>query len=81
MRFNVGDVVTVRNDLVSGTRYYMDGHKNWDSAVEEMCVWSGKMVTIAGISDTEKYFIEQDNDDIKWCWTDEMFEEFFEEER
>ena len=76
MFFKVGDTPTVRNDLVCDTRYYMESRDNWDTFVDEMRIWTGKKVTIADISDTGKYYITEDCDGVKWCWTDEMFEEY-----
>lgn len=71
MKFQVGDKVKVRTDLVIGSTYYMEGGTNGASFVPEMRELSGKQVTIQSI-DKSRYRLVED----RYCyWTDDMFEE------
>lgn len=70
-RFHVGDIVTVRPDLVENNIYYMENRFYSDSFVSSMMPLRGKRVTIT--SCYSKYRIAESG-----CnWTDEMFEEYF----
>lgn len=68
---NVGDVVTIRSDLVKDEEYEMFEGNESDVVVEDMLQYRGKKATITDI-DPVKYRISIDNN--KWKWTDEMFE-------
>lgn len=65
MKYNVGDKVRIREDLVMGGNY-------GDSiAVDDMIDMGGSVVTIERVGNLG-YYIEEDPDG--YCWTDEMFE-------
>lgn len=67
MKYKAGDKVRVREDLSKEKCY---GGCCVDSVMEQ---FAGEMVTISheyGI--INRYKIEEDN--MRWCWTDEMFE-------
>lgn len=63
-KYNIGDKVIVREDLISGERY---GN---DVFTSTMVSFKGKVVTISKVIGF-KYEIEED--DKTWNWTDEMF--------
>lgn len=74
--FKPGDIVTVRADLCNidtdpQASYHMDKNGQSDVAIEEMCAFRGKRVTISRISGG-KYRIQE----CGCNWTDEMFEEY-----
>ena len=68
--FSIGDIVTVRCDIVRDKEYYMDDRKRSDVAVPSMILLAGRRVKIK--SADYKYTLE---DGPCW-WTDEMFEEY-----
>ena len=70
-KFNVGDVVTVRNDLEIGEWY------GENDVVREMLKFRGKQVEIEAVLENNQYLIKGDT----WSWTDEMFEEGKEEDK
>ena len=70
MRYKVGDVVTVRKDLV------IDEFYGEDQFVEDMECMKGEKVTIEDVDDNTYRIYEYD-----WNWTDEMFEETFENDK
>lgn len=81
MAFKVGDTVTVRNDLVSGEEYFMKNSERSDTFMEEMRNWMGKKVVILSVDESGEYYITANgysDGGVDWCWTDEMFEECFE---
>ena len=63
-RFDVGDVVTVRDDLVEGEHC---GGILFKSIMDD---FRGKNVTISGISDKGLYFVEET---AGWLWSEDMF--------
>lgn len=66
MKYKVGDIVKVRDDLIEENWY---GEQDF---IEDMSDYKGKYVTIARISGESDYEIKEDNG--LWYWTDEMFE-------
>lgn len=67
MKYKVGDKVKVREDLSKEKCY---GGCCVDSVMEQ---FAGEMVTISHeYGRINRYKIEEDN--MRWCWTDEMFE-------
>lgn len=69
-KYNVGDKVLVRSDLVGGGRYFMEGDSENGNVVTfgmlELC---GMVVTIEGLSGSGQYFIKEST----YKWTDGMF--------
>ena len=75
--FHEGDVVTVRNDLVTENMYYSDDQEFFDTFVDDMAQLKGKRVTIDRVFElTGKYEIREDINE--YLWTDEMFVEYIE---
>ena len=83
-RYSVGDVVTVRSDLVVGTPYRMAEGGSDCYFTGEMSQLMGMCVTIAGIfpgPDCEpgvdqRYMIKEMGWSwMGWSWVDEMFED------
>ena len=67
MKYKVGDKVRVREDLSKEKCY---GGCCVDSVMEQL---AGETVTISNkYRRINRYKIEEDN--MRWCWTDEMFE-------
>ena len=64
MKYNVGDKVLVRSDLVEGNKYGLYFNDIMES-------YRGQVVTIHQV-DADGYRIENDN--RTWVWRDEMFE-------
>ena len=84
MKFQIGDCVVIRTDLISDKKYFNDGfseeHRlNDDDGyceyayfVDEMSDCKGKEATIVSIED---HYYKIDLDDESWVWTDGMFED------
>ena len=72
MRYKVGDVVTVRKDLV------IDEFYGEDQFVEDMECMKGEKVTIKTVIGEKGYEIYEHD---YFCWTDEMFEETFKNDK
>lgn len=74
-KYNVGDVVTVRSDLIVGHRYGGYDGSGYDGFVADMRCMLGCLATIDRvIFDGEgkyKYLIKE----CGYNWTDEMFED------
>ncbi len=68
MKYKVGDKVRVRTDLVGGEKY--------GGITFYMDDWKGKVVTISFVG--TYYEIAEDED--KWSWVDEMFEDVSDDE-
>ena len=68
-KFKVGDKVKVREDLVLGTKYYMEDVDEYEAVVSEMLSLKGQIVTIKDVY-PNGYLILED----EWYWSDEMFE-------
>ena len=71
MKYKIGDKVRVKDNLKVGKIYFMSNTTEFDSVEQEMLKFKGKEVTISSCTDSEKYYIKED--DGKWSWTDEMF--------
>ena len=65
MKYKVGDIVTIRQDLKLHKEY---GN---DSVAKNMLNFTGKKATITKIYPDRDYKI--DIDDNTWYWTDQMF--------
>lgn len=77
---DIGDEVVVRSDLHTNVDYYMKSDSEapiCNSVTEKMKRYAGKIVHIADYINGQ-YLIEED--DYKWVWTDEMFENVSDEE-
>lgn len=78
MKHKVGDIVTIRKDLVNDfntkrwgyTVYYMEDKINFDDCCDEMVEQGGKQFVIRKVT-PRGYWLEG----IGYNWTDEMFEE------
>ena len=69
-KYNKGDRVLVRPDLVSDESYSMeDDSENTNLVTNEMLELYGTVVTIEDISDNGQYYIEE----CGFLWTDGMF--------
>lgn len=66
MSYKVGDKVVVKKDL-NEEGYYGD-----NTVVSEMVRFKGKTVTIDEVTYFGQYILKEDN--LRWYWTDEMFE-------
>ena len=72
-KYNIGDVVRVRNNLELNTDYFMDDGTNYNRINKDMIEFCGKLVHIYKIDLYDgQYFIQED---ARWRWTDEMFED------
>lgn len=71
-KYSIGERVVVKDDLALLAKYYMEGSIISDTFVEGMIKFLGKPVTIDAMS-LNKYKIKEDNH--RYNWTDEMFEE------
>lgn len=81
-KYSVGDKVVVRSDLIDYFRYRMENSdvmitfigKDGDG---DMDIFMGKEVTISNNESPTAYGscyeIEEDTDELKWQWSDEMF--------
>jgi len=67
MKHEIGDVVIVRDDLISD-----EGYGDEIFIGDGMGAFRGKEVTIAEVDNDDAYLIN--DDDMEWYWTDEMFE-------
>lgn len=67
MKYKVGDIVKVREDLKEGNGI---GNTFVNSSMVEL---AGKLVTISSVNDDEDYFIEED--DQTYYWIDDFFED------
>lgn len=72
MKFEVGELVKVREDLTKGRAYSSEEGKQ-EFAVTPMVAYAGKLVRIKDIKG-QCYLIE--NSERRWFWVDEMFEKF-----
>ena len=68
-KYNVGDKVTVRSDLVLDKLY------GEDYFIERMNEFSGQEVTIASVGMRNGASIYKLKEDDYFCWTEEMFED------
>ena len=69
-KYNIGDKVLVRPDLVSDESYSMeDDSENENTVTDEMLELYGTVVTIKDISGCGQYYIEE----CSFQWTDGMF--------
>lgn len=69
-KYNIGDKVLVRPDLVSDESYSMeDDSENENTVTNEMLELYGTVVTIEDISGCGQYYIEE----CGFQWTDGMF--------
>lgn len=67
MKHKVGEQVRIRTDLTLGKEY------DDENVTEEMCTYSGQVLTIKEVDEFEKcYYMEEDEE--YFSWTDSMFE-------
>jgi hypothetical protein len=69
MKYEVGDKVKIREDLIVGNRY---GRDDFARGMEK---YKGKIATITAVYNYTYHIDIDDNDSIDWHWTDEMFED------
>ena len=73
MKFQVGDVVTVVDELTE----INSGRVGYDATMRQ---YQGKKVTISSIDyGLSTYHIQEDKE--RWVWIDTMFKEYYEEEK
>lgn len=73
-KYKVGDRVLVRDDLDPYTCYYMNNTIVHDSVTYEMIKqFNNSIVTISEITDDGNYLIQEEPEDDKHNWTDDMF--------
>lgn len=70
-KFKVGDKVKIREDLVLGARYYMEGVDAFETVVSEMLPLKGQIVTIDRVYSDGYSILESE-----WSWSDGMFESY-----
>ena len=70
MKYEVGNKVKIREDLVMGNRY------GADTFTEDMGQHKGEIATITYVTKNNKYKLDIDDD--YWNWTDEMLEDCIE---
>lgn len=73
MKYKVGDKIKIREDLVEGEWY---GYEYFSKYMKKFL---GKVCTISDINENT-YVLEEDDESIKWYWTDEMIERRIEDE-
>lgn len=75
-RYKVGDTVRVREDLVTGEYYRMEGddgdHIFFAKGMEK---YIGKYVTINDVIDLGRNMSSYHIVEAGWAWTDEMFDD------
>lgn len=69
-KYKPGDIVVVRSDLNTTTKYKMEQSSHWNVATNAMTKLRGCCVTIQKIPYTQYEISELPG----CCWTDEMFE-------
>ena len=75
MRYKIGDVVRVRDDLVEGESYEMDGGIDYDTFVYGMDRFMGQDVKIDHIEYGKYHLVTMNNEMIPCHWTDGMLED------
>ena len=78
--YDIGDTVVVKSDLRTDIDYYMKSGPRatmCNSVTEKMKRYAGKVVHVADYINGQ-YLIEED--DYKWVWTDDMFEDVSDKE-
>lgn len=71
MRYNIGDIVTIREDLECYVLYPHDDGSCMTYVTDEMATMSGKTAMIVRINGGDRYNIDIDGGG--WSWTDGMF--------
>lgn len=77
MKYQIGDRVIVREDLIEGMRYRMEDHSASNSATDDMCKLRGKVVQISDYLNGQ-YLVSSGMESVdmwNYRWTDEMFSE------
>lgn len=76
-KFKVGDLVRVREDLVSGRKY------SWVLFAPEMEQYKGFMFEVLKVTPTGRYylgignrFLKQKSFNMAWLWSDDMLEPY-----
>lgn len=75
-KFKVGEVVTIREDLELGEIDLTECdeyNENYESVVEPMLTYKGKLAMITDIDEEGEYVLDIDGG--HWCWTHQMFAE------
>ena len=71
-KYDVGEEVRIKNDLIVGTRYYMENSAEYDWFSKSMAHHKGKKTTIQSISSNGFYSLDIDGG--FYSYTDEMLE-------
>lgn len=70
MKYQIGDKVLIRDDLLEDEPYYNDDQIHYDTANDSMVEFGGQIATIMRFT-TTGYRINLDNG--RWNWMDDMF--------
>ena len=76
MKYNIGDVVRVKEDLVVGRRYCMEDGDGIDSFVSGMAKYAGSNLVVASYNGGKYRLNKANGNPTGWFWTDGMLEDY-----